>query len=265
MPDASPVTLHHEGWRCTITLNRPERHNAFDAEVIAQLTQAFAQAAELADTRVVVLAARGSTFCAGADLRWMKAMAMQTPAQNVADAEALAALLHAVHQCPVPVVAQVQGDCMGGGVGLVAACDVALASHQAHFALSEVRLGLVPATISPYLVQAMGPREATRWALSGQRFDAATALQTGLVHEVLPALELPERVQAVCAQYRACGPQALRQCKALMREVAQAPLDAALRQRTAHWIAQVRSSAEAQAGLAAFLNRQPMPWAAPEA
>jgi methylglutaconyl-CoA hydratase len=260
LTQARAVEVHHDGGRFTICLNRPERHNAFDADVIADLTDAFERAGQHEAARVVVLSAKGGTFCAGADLRWMRSMADQGLAANQRDAEQLAQLLWTIHHCPLPVVAQVQGDCLGGGVGLVAAADIALASGHAHFALSEVRLGLIPATISPYLVQAMGHRHATRYALTAERFDADTAWRCGLVHEVLAPLELPERVDEIVHQMMQNGPQALRRCKALMRHVAQHPLDEALRDETARRIAETRASPEGQAGMTAFLSRQRQPW-----
>lgn len=254
------VEVHHDGGRRSICLNRPERHNAFDAQVIAELTEAFEQASQDDDVRVVVLSAKGGTFCAGADLRWMRDMAEQSDDDNLRDAQQLAQLLWNIHHCPAPVVAQVQGDCLGGGVGLVAAADIALASGHAHFALSEVRLGLIPATISPYLVKAMGERQAMRYALTAERFDAHTAWRCGLVHEVMAPMELPERVDELVHQLMQNGPQALRRCKALMHHVGQHPLDEALKADTAQRIAATRASPEGRAGMAAFLARQRQPW-----
>jgi len=259
----APIGLISQGPRCTVWLNRPERHNAFDAEVISQLTEAFEGLAQQPDLRVVVLAARGGSFCAGADLRWMRAMADASEADNLRDAQQLAQLLWTVHHCPVPVLAQVNGDCMGGGVGLVAACDIALSSSHAHFALSEVRLGLIPATISPYLIQAMGARHATRYALTAERFNADTALNTGLVDEVLAPLDLMPRVDELARMISSHSPQAIRQCKRLMRDMAQAPLNPATREDSAQRIAHIRASAEGRAGVAAFLQRRRPPWALP--
>jgi methylglutaconyl-CoA hydratase len=260
----SPIELISQGTRCTVWLNRPERHNAFDADLISRLIEAFAGLARQSDLRVVVLAARGGSFCAGADLRWMRAMADASEADNLRDAQQLAQLLWAVHHCPVPVLAQVNGDCMGGGVGLVAACDIALSSSHAHYALSEVRLGLIPATISPYLIQAMGARRATRYALTAERFNADTALSTGLVDEVLAPLDLAPRVDELARMICSHSPQAIRQCKRLMRDMAQAPLSPATRDDTAQRIAHIRASDEGRAGVAAFLQRHGLPWALPD-
>ena len=258
------VQVITQGPCCTVWLNRPEQRNAFDADTIAQLIEVFEGIGHRPELRVVVLAARGETFCAGADLHWMRAMADLSEAENLRDAQQLARLLWAVHHCPMPVLAQVHGDCMGGGLGLVAACDIALCSGHAHFALSEVKLGLIPATISPYLVRAMGARHATRYALTAERFNAETALHIGLVDEVLDPLDLMHRVDALAQQIASHSPQAIRQCKQLMRDVAQAPLSPATREDTAQRIAHIRASDEGRAGVAAFLHRQPPPWALPE-
>ena len=256
----SALECIRQGHRVTVWLNRPERHNAFDADLIALLTEAFQTIPQDPQVRVMVLAARGGTFCAGADLRWMRAMADQDHAANLNDARQLAQLLWAVAHCPVPVIAQVQGDCMGGGVGLVAACDIAVSTAHAHFALSEVKLGLIPATISPYLVRAMGPRQALRHALTAERINARQALDCGLLHEVLEPMDLMPRVDELAQAMASHGPQALRQTKQLMLDVARLPLDAALLEETARRIADVRASDEGRAGLQAFLNRQSPPW-----
>ncbi len=249
-----------QGHRVTVWLNRPEQHNAFDADLIALLTEAFQTIPQDPQVRVMVLAARGGTFCAGADLRWMRAMADQDHAANLSDARLLAQLLWSVAHCPVPVIAQVQGDCMGGGVGLVAACDIAVSTAHAHFALSEVKLGLIPATISPYLVRAMGPRQALRHALTAERINARQALDCGLLHEVHEPMDLMPRVDELAQAMAGHGPQAMRQTKQLMLDVAGQPLDAALLEETARRIADVRASDEGRAGLQAFLNRQSPPW-----
>jgi methylglutaconyl-CoA hydratase len=258
------VQVITQGPCCTVWLNRPEQRNAFDADTIQQVIEVFEGIAHRPEVRVVVLGARGETFCAGADLNWMRAMAELSDADNLRDAQQLAHMLWSVHHCPVPVIAQVQGDAMGGGVGLVAACDVALCSNHAHFALSEVKLGLIPGAISPYLTRAMGPRQARRFALSAERFGADTALHTGLVHEALAHLELMPRVKEMAQQIASHSPQAIRECKRLMLDMAHAPLNTATREDTAQRIAHIRASDEGRAGVEACLHRQAPPWALPE-
>jgi methylglutaconyl-CoA hydratase len=208
----------------------------------------------------VVLGGQGKAFCAGADLSWMRAMADYTWDQNRADAQGLADMLWTMWRCPVPVVGRIHGDCYAGGVGLAAVCDVLVAAEGVQFSLSEARLGLLPATIGPYVIRAMGEAQARRWFVTAERFDAARALAMGFVHEVVAADALDARVQAVVDALVANGPQAVRACKRLVRDLAGAPLTDALREDTARRIADIRASAEGREGVQAFLGKREPSW-----
>ncbi|MDP1790755.1 MAG: enoyl-CoA hydratase/isomerase family protein [Methylibium sp.] len=243
-----------------VTLCRPDVRNAFNDEVISALTQAFRALNADDAVRVVVLAAEGPAFCAGADLHWMRRMADYTRAQNLDDAAGLAEMLRSIAACRKPTIARVQGDAYAGGVGLVAACDLAVAVDTAQFCLSEVKLGLVPATIGPYVVRAMGARAAQRYMLTAERFDAATALRLGLVHEAVPAERLDAGVQALVEALLAASPQALTTCKRLLHEITAQPLDAALIGRTVEFIADARASDDGREGVQAFLGRRKPHW-----
>ena len=249
-----------EAGRANVTLARPERHNAFDEAVIAELTAAFAQLAVDARVRVIVLAAQGVSFSAGADLGWMQRVTQYPDAENRRDALGLAHLLRTIDSCPKPVVALVQGAAYGGGVGLLAACDIAIAVDTATFALSEVRLGLIPAVISPYVVAAIGLRACRRYFLTGERFPAAEALRLGLVHEVVPATELAHAAERVLAALAAGGPQAQVAAKQLLRGVAYKVPGEELDLWTAGRIADARASPEGREGVAAFLGKRPPAW-----
>jgi methylglutaconyl-CoA hydratase len=244
----------------TVTLNRPEIHNAFDETLIARLTAAFVSLDDNPDVRVVVLAAAGKSFCAGADLNWMQRMAAFGPEENLADAQALAAMLRALYALSKPTIARVAGAAYGGGVGLVAACDIAIAVPEATFALSEAKLGLIPATIGPYVIEAIGARQARRYFLTAERFAAADALRIGLVHEVVPRDELDARIDALIAMLKGAGPTAQLECKALVRGVAHRPIDEDVIDGTAEHIAAVRASPEGREGVAAFLGKRPAAW-----
>jgi methylglutaconyl-CoA hydratase len=244
----------------TVTLNRPEIHNAFDETLIAALTAAFVSLDDNEDVRVVVLAGAGKSFCAGADLNWMKRMAGFGEDENLADANALAAMLRALYALSKPTIARVSGAAYGGGVGLVAACDIALAVPEATFALSEAKLGLIPATIGPYVIEAIGARQARRYFLTAERFDAAEARRIGLVHEVVAADALDARIDALVATLRAAGPSAQLECKALIRGVAHRPIDDDVIDGTARHIAAVRASPEGREGVAAFLGKRKPAW-----
>ncbi|HEX8740499.1 MAG TPA: enoyl-CoA hydratase/isomerase family protein [Casimicrobiaceae bacterium] len=258
---SEPCTLSVSDAVATLTLARPEVHNAFDETLIAHL---FAHLAAL-DTdpavRVVVLAGAGKSFCAGADLDWMRRMAAFDHAANLADARGLAAMLHALDALSKPTIARVHGAAFGGGVGLVAACDIAIGAESATFALSEARLGLIPATISPYVVEAIGARAARRYFLTAERFGAAEAQRIGLLHEVVSADELDARIAAIVALLREAGPAAQRESKRLIRDVAGRPVDTNVIDATAARIADVRASAEGREGVAAFLARRKPAWA----
>jgi methylglutaconyl-CoA hydratase len=246
-----------------VWLNRPELRNAFDSEVIAALTQAFRTLGEDAQLRAVVLGGRGKAFCAGGDLNWMRAMADYTWAQNKADADALAEMLWTVWRCPLPVVARVHGDCYAGGVGLAAACDVLVAAEGMHFCLSEARLGLLPATIGPYVVRALGEQAARRWFITAERFGAARAHALGFVHECVAPEAIDATVDGIVAALVANGPQAVQASKRLVQDLAGRAIDAALRDDTARRIADIRASDEGREGVSAFLARREPAWRTP--
>ena len=243
-----------------VWLNRPDVRNAFNESVIAELQAVFIAFAVDADLRAVVLGGHGKAFCAGADLSWMRAMAGFDWAQNRADAQALADMLWAVWRCPVPVVGRVQGDCYAGGVGLAAVCDVLVAAEGVHFCLSEARLGLLPATISPYVIRAMGEQAARRYFVTAERFSATQAAAMGFVHEVVAADALDAKVAEIVASLVANGPMATCACKRLVQDVAGVPLDAALRDETARRIADIRASDEGREGVQSFLNKRKPNW-----
>ena len=243
-----------------VWLNRPDVRNAFNDEVIAGLTQTFEALSRDAYLRVIVLAAHGKAFCAGADLNWMRAMADYSWEQNQADAQKLADMLWVLDQCPVPIVGRVQGDCYAGGMGLAAICDVLVASDNVTFCLSEARLGLLPATISPYVVRAMGPQASRRYMVTAERFTAAQAQAMGLVHELCSAEALDAKVAELVATLSANGPKAARACKQLVRDVSGVPISAELRAETARRIADIRSSDEGKEGLQSFLQKRKPNW-----
>ena len=243
----------------TITLTRGEIHNAFDDALIADLTAAFQKVGDDPAVRAVILASEGKSFSAGADLNWMRRMAGYSEAENVADAKALAGLMQAIDTCPKPTIARVQGAAFGGGVGLVACCDIAVASERASFCLSEVKLGIVPAIISPYIVRAIGPRAARRYVQTAERFGAAEAHRLGLVHEVAAEDALDAVIGGIVDALRQGGPQAQREAKLLVALVADRD-HAEVLDKTASSIARIRAGAEGQEGLTAFLEKRPPAW-----
>ncbi len=243
-----------------VWLNRPDVRNAFNDGVIAELTQAFTTLGADAELRAIVLGGHGKAFCAGADLSWMRTMAGYSWAQNQADAAALAQMLYAVWSCPLPVVGRIHGDCYAGGVGLAAVCDVLVAAEGAHFCLSEARLGLLPATIAPYVVRALGEQASRRWFITAERFSAARAQAMGLVHECVPAEQLDAKVAEIVSALVAGGPAAVKACKQLVKDVAGRAIDADLRADTARRIADIRASAEGREGVQAFLNKRDPAW-----
>ncbi|QHE84105.1 enoyl-CoA hydratase/isomerase family protein [Hydrogenophaga sp. BPS33] len=243
-----------------VWLNRPDVRNAFNDDVIAALTATFAELAQDEDLRVVVLGAHGKAFCAGADLNWMKTMAGYSWEQNRADAQQLADMLWSLDQCPVPVVGRVQGDCYAGGMGLAAICDVLVAVEGATFCLSEARLGLLPATISPYVVRALGAQAARRYMVTAERFSAVRAHTLGMVHELATPETLDAKVDEIVATLVANGPKAARECKRLVRDVSGAPIDETLRAETARRIADIRASDEGREGVQSFLQKRPAGW-----
>lgn len=244
----------------TITLNRPERHNAFDENIIAELTAAISVVEADARARLLILAAAGKSFSAGADLDWMRRMASYGEVENLADARRFATLLQTLNFMSKPTIAVVQGAALGGGVGLVAACDMAIARPEAVFGLTEVRLGLIPAVISPYVVQAIGERASRRYFLTGERFEAKTALALGLVTEV--AEDLPAAVAQFAAMLLSGGPEAQGATKKLIRRVGRGTINAAMIDDTAERIARTRSGSEAREGIAAFFERRKPSWQA---
>lgn len=244
-----------------ITLNRPGRHNAFDDLLIAELTARLAAAETDPAVRIVVLAGAGKSFSAGADINWMKRMAGYGEAENLADARGLAALMSRLNRLTKPTVAAVQGAAFGGGVGLVACCDIAIASSKASFSLSEVKLGLIPAVISPYVVATIGEAASRRYVLTAERFSAEEAHRLGLVHEVVAPEDLDGAVAAMLDRLLACGPEAQGAAKDLVFAVGARPIDADLVEETAVRIAGVRAGPEAQEGLAAFLEKRKAAWA----
>ena len=243
-----------------VWLNRPEVRNAFNDVLVADLAGAFAAVEAAADVRVVVVAARGPAFCAGVDLNWMRSMAVFSHADNHADALRIARMFNAVHACSRPVIARVQGDAYGGGVGLAAACDIVIAAEPVNFGLSEVRLGIVAATISPHLVRAMGARQAARYMLTAEKFSATQAKALGLVHEITKVNALDAEVERQAQVLLSSSPAALAATKRLLADVIEAPLDDVLLAATAKCIADARVSPEGREGIGAFLEKRAPSW-----
>ena len=258
----SAISIRYEGHRATITLTQPEVRNAFSDEVIAEITAAFTEVGARADVRAVVLAAEGPAFCAGANLNWMRRMADYTREENLQDAAKLAEMLRVIYECEKPTVARVQGDVYAGGMGLVAACDMAVAVDTAGFCLSEVKIGLIPATISPYVIRAMGARAAHRYFLTAERFDAQEALRIGFVHEVVAAEQLDARVDALVKALTSASPNAMRACKKLVLDVAEREINAGLIAATVEGIADIRASDEGREGVQSFLQKRKPGWLA---
>jgi methylglutaconyl-CoA hydratase len=252
------ITMHERV--ATVTLNRPDVRNAFNEATIAELALAFDELGRDEAVRAIVLAANGPAFCAGADLNWMKRMAGYSDAENLEDATRLADMLRTIYLCPKPVVAKIQGDCYAGGMGLAAACDVAVAAEGASFCLSEVKLGLIPATISPYVIKAMGENAARRYFLTAERFSAQEAHRIGFVHELVKADDLDPSVAAIVKALVSNSPNAVQQAKVLVRDIAGRPFDNALLADTAARIAAIRASLEAREGVASFLEKRKPSW-----
>jgi methylglutaconyl-CoA hydratase len=243
-----------------VWLNRPDVRNAFNDSVIAELTAVFSGLSADPTLRTIVLGGHGKAFCAGADLSWMRTMAGYGWAQNRADAQALADMLWTIYSCPVPVVGRIHGDCYAGGVGLAAVCDVLVAVEGMHFCLSEAKLGLLPATIGPYVVKAMGEQASRRYFVTAERFSAAQAQALGFVHEVVAVDALDAKVAEIVSALVANGPAAVRACKRLVQDVAGREIDAALRDETARRIADIRASNEGREGVQAFLAKREPGW-----
>ena len=259
------LAIERQGPIGLVTMNRPERHNAFDDALIAELTDAFRSMEAEDGIRIVVLSGAGKSFSAGADLNWMKRMAGFSMEENRRDAMALAALMRTIAHLRKPTIARVQGAALGGGVGLVACCDVAVATQGATFSLSEVKLGLIPAVISPYVVAAIGERAARRYFLTAERFTAAEAWRIGLVHEIsVGEDEMDETIGAIVDAMLAASPMAQKESKDLIRAVAHRPLTSEVVQDTADRIAKIRSSPEGREGVAAFLEKRRASWVPPD-
>jgi methylglutaconyl-CoA hydratase len=259
------IAIERQGPVGIVTMNRPERHNAFDDAVITELTEALRSYEAEDSIRLVVLSGAGKSFSAGADLNWMKRMASFSKEENLRDAMGLAALMRTLAHLRKPTIARVQGAAYGGGVGLVACCDVAVAAQSAAFSLSEARLGLTPSVISPYVVAAIGERAARRYFLTAERFDAAEAWRLGLVHELAAdEADLDEKIGRIVDSMLACSPAAQREAKELIRAVANRPVTSELIHDTAERIARMRSSPEGREGIAAFLEKRRASWLPPE-
>jgi methylglutaconyl-CoA hydratase len=257
-----PLLVQTRDAVATLTLNRPEIRNAFDDAQIERLTHALRAAEADPAVRVVVIAGNGPAFCAGADLNWMRRMAGYTYEQNLADATALAEMLRTLDCMTKPTVARVHGAAFAGGTGLVAACDIALGTPEAKFCLSEAKLGLSPATISPYVVRAMGMRMARRYFLTAEVFDAKEAYRIGLLSALVPAAELDSALSGLLTQLRAGGPRAIAEIKDLIRAVSAGAVDDAMIADTARRIAEIRVTAEGREGIASFLEKRKPAWAA---
>jgi methylglutaconyl-CoA hydratase len=256
----STLRIDRDGAVARVFLNRPEVRNAFNDGVIAELTGTFRALASEPGLRAVVLGGEGKAFCAGADLTWMRGMADYSWEQNRADAEGLAEMLWTIYSCPIPVVGRIQGDAYAGGVGLAACCDIVVAAEGVHFCLSEAKIGLLPATIAPYVIRALGEQASRRYFVSAERFSAATAQALGLVHELVAPDALDAKVNEIVGTLVANGPAAVKACKRLVQDLAGRPIDEALRADTARRIADIRASDEGKEGVQAFLGKRAPGW-----
>ena len=254
------IEVHVDTHVARVRLARPDLRNAFNETMIAELTTAFEWLDAHEGTRAIVLSAEGPAFCAGADLNWMKKMAVYSDDENRADAHRLARMLAAIHRCGKPVIARVHGDVYAGGVGLVSVCDIAVAADTVRFCLSEARLGLIPATIAPYVIRAIGERAACRYFMTAEVFDCVRAAQLGLVHERVAPDMLDATVAQLAETLCANGPAAVRACKSLVADVAGRVLDQALIDDTAERIARTRAGDEAREGVASFLEKRMPAW-----
>lgn len=247
--------------RATVTLTRPDLHNAFNEVVIAELTDAFRLLGEHGDVRSIVLAGEGKSFCAGADIHWMKKMVGYSFEENVRDATAMAEMLRAIRECPKPTIARVHGAAFGGGVGLTAACDIAAAVNMAVFCLSEVKLGILPAVISPYVLEKIGPGQMRRYAVTAEKFDAVEARRIGLVSESFATVDAMDAwIGQTCTTLAANGPEAIAACKRVLRDVQQVTDWDAKQTLTVQRISERRVSSEGQEGLKAFLEKRKPSW-----
>jgi methylglutaconyl-CoA hydratase len=260
MPSTLKININHRV--AIVWLARPEVRNAFNETTIAELTEAFRALGADPDVRAIVLAAEGPAFCAGADLEWMRRMAQYSRDENRADALKLATMLRTIHECPKPVVARIHGPAFAGGVGLVAACDIAVASLNAEFCLTETKLGLIPATIAPYVMRAMGPNQARRYFLTAEKFDAGEAYRIGLVHNIAPPEALDGAINELLGTLMQTSAEAVTEAKRLVRDLAFRPIDDAVVADTAERIAAIRQSADGREGIASFLEKRKPRWVA---
>jgi len=254
------LRIERDGPVARVWLDRTEVRNAMNGTLIRELAATFGTLAGADDVRCIVLGGSGKAFCAGADLAFMREAADYTWEQNHADAAALAEMLWAIYGCPVPVIARIHGDCYAGGLGLASVCDIRVVADAATFSLSEARLGLLPATISPYVIRAMGEQAARRYFVTAERFGAAEAKACGFAHEVCAAAAIDVAVARFTTAIVANGPMATRACKQLVRDVAGRAIDADLRADTARRIADIRASAEGREGIQSFLDKRPPAW-----
>jgi methylglutaconyl-CoA hydratase len=260
MPSTLRINITHRVG--VVWMTRAEVRNAFNETTIAELTEAFRALGADPEVRTIVLAAEGPAFCAGADLDWMRRMSQYSHDENRADAMKLATMLRTIHECPKPVIARVHGPAFAGGVGLVAACDIAIASLNAEFCLTETKLGLIPATIAPYVMRAIGPNQARRYFLTAEKFDAGEAFRIGLVHNIAPPDELDSTINELLGTLMLTSAEAVTAAKRLVRELAFRPIDDALVADTAERIAAIRQSADGREGIASFLEKRKPRWAA---
>ncbi len=259
---AAMIEVQHTGPVATVALNRPQQHNALHPDMIRELRDAFHNLAQEAEVRVIVLRGHGPSFCAGADITFMRVAADYTFEQNLADGEAIFDLMATINNCPKPVIGRIQGTAIGGGVGLVSCCDTTVAVTQATFGLSEARLGIAPAVISPFVMAKIGPAHARELFMTGERFDAAYAQRIGLIHHLVPdEAALEAKIQERIQQFLLAAPGAQAAIKALVREVAFQP-QAAMRAYTARLIAERRASDEGREGLSSFLEKRRPNWQA---
>ena len=260
MTESSVQVSIDERGVATVLLNRPERHNAFDENMIAELTASFDSLAANEKVKLMVLRSNGRNFSAGADLDWMKRMANYSHEENLRDANLLAQMLHKINYLPFPTIARVQGAAMGGGAGLVCCCDIAIASDSASFAFSEAKLGLIPATISPYVIQSIGAQAARRYFLTAERFDANTALRLGMVSECMDENEIDEEINKLAQAILANSTDAVKAAKQLVFDIENQEVNPALIEMTSERIAEIRASEEGKEGLAAFLEKRKPAW-----
>jgi len=253
-PNPSSNLLIDKGEITRVTLNRPEVRNSFNEELIADLNSVFESLGQDKQCKVIVLQANGKSFCAGADLKWMKSMANYSYEENVADSSKMAQMLNTIYTCPKPVIARVQGDAYAGGVGLTSVCDILIASKDVRFCISEARLGLIPATIAPYVIRALGEQAARRYFLTAEVFTASQAKEMGFVHELVDPTGLDEAVDKICSSLLANGAEALKACKKIIIDLSYQTITPKVIEETVHRIAHIRNTEEAQKRMKAFLE-----------